>query len=811
VELWSEDFPLSYQSFLAWVFENICGWDTTHECYVFKPVDEVQAVGERFEKLKDDARAVQEAEKAAEKEALAAAEEKQARAAQMDRIGAQATRLAGAGKELKDQLATLDDEEAELRRRLASGSLSPQEESAARDRLDAIAAERAGLQAAMRNNQLQVKLTEIDGQLAALEDEEAALLRRLADGKLTPDEEAHIRARLSAIAVERDNLLQQRQMTLHAQRSAAADIEDQAFAAQLAAINRKLTSLEEEEAALLRRLAAGDLTAEEEALVRSRLAEIAEERNNLLNERRKVRAARAATMAATLEAHAADELAVLGHKLATLDDEEAELLRRLAAGDLTAQDEATIRARLAAIERERSMLRAQLLRAQLSSRIPILEGQLSALDDEQNELMRRLAAGGLTPQEESEIRARLAAIAAERAELLEAQEAAIKGLLDTDLLSEAEAAALTAKLYSLERAQVGRKLAALDDEEQELLRRLANGALTPQEEAEMRARLAEIAAERAELYAQSKVSNGKRLASLDNEEAELRRRLAIGDLTPEEEELIRQRLKQISAEREALVGQRDDVEAQRHLAEQQLAVALEAAAECSSPVQVQRSLDEDWHDPFSEFLYSEEYPRAAQTSTTGNPRVRAGWDPLNSSQLLWDTPGKATRRLQYHHHQQQDRQTAEHLPPLRQTISHSAEHTSSRNQVDGGEKNGRLEGRVSAPPVLLSGRPNTRLNVREATTAARASVGSMSETVWTLPSIHLRHSRKSVSRPALVLFDARGVQRTRLPELPSVSPRASISNKAGHERGSIGKQSTPNRRRRRLQLHESPIKVQLRE
>ena len=86
---------------------------------------------------------------------------------------------------------------------------------------------------------------------------------------------------------------------------------------------------------LLRRLASGDLSAEEEAEIRARLAAIATEREGLLREKGDVLAARHAAQAAQKEKQAAAELEELNRKLTALDDEEAELLRRLAAGDLS--------------------------------------------------------------------------------------------------------------------------------------------------------------------------------------------------------------------------------------------------------------------------------------------------------------------------------------------------------------------------------------------------------------------------------------------------------------------------------------------
>lgn len=821
VELWSEDCHLSFLSFLTWIFENICRWDTTYECYVFKLVDDVQAVGERFEKLKEDARAVQEAEKAAEMEALAIAEESRRQQTEhrckMQHIAIEADRLAEVGRDLKKQVAELDDEEAGLLRRLASGELSPQEEAAARARLDAIAAERFALQAAILNNQLQAEMAEIDRQLAALGDEEAGLLRRLAAGGLPPDEEARIRARLSEIAAEREDLLQQQQTTSKAQRSAAADADDQAFIAQLAAIDRKLSQLDEEEAELRRRLAAGNLNAGEEAAIRSRLAEISAERNRLMNEQANVRAARRAAAAAKLEASAAEDLAAVRTQLAALDDEEAELLRRLAAGDLTADDEANIRARLAAIEAERTELRAQSSYVELSAKLASIEGKLAALDDEEEDLRRRLAAGGLSAEERAGIEARLAEIIAERDGLLEAQRATTRALLESGHPCTVEAANLLAKLQSIEDAQMQRKLAVLDDEEAELLRRLAEGALTAKEEAEIRARLAAIAEERASLYAQSKVRIDERLATLGDEEAELRRRLAAGNLAPEEEAAIIQRLAEIGRERECLLVTRDNAEAQHQRAAQEVTASLAAAAESSSSIAPQRSSSKGWYDRFSDFLYPADYPRAAPLSP-GNPKVRAGSHPLNSSQLLWNTLGSSTKHLKHHHQLRRNNpndhnsKDTDQLSALQTSDSHPRTHSKDKSTWP--------TGRLSAPPVLFNHRPHTRMNIRAAVVAAQAAVStkgknddSSTRPSRTLPLLHMRRCGGSGSGAAVALFDVRVVQKTRAvgAMLPSLSNQSDVRKKNVRQGRSQHKTTSRRRISRRSKLHERPLKIQLRD
>lgn len=343
VELWSGDLHLSYDKFLGWILENIASWNEEAGHYTFRNVDDVQAVGDKFEQLKENARVAEEERKAIEAKVLAAAEEKrrvqqeeanererkteEAKAktkdalAKIRRLRAAIKVLDGEGASLKDRLAALEDEEAELLRRLAAGGLTPEEEAAIRKRLAEIAAEKAGLEAWLLDNHLQAEVAELNRKVTALDDEEAELLRRLAAGDLTPEEEAEIRKRLAEIALEREALLAEKASKMAASLAAAGDVRDQKFVRQLAAIDSKLSALDDEEAELLRRLVAGDLTPEEEAAIRARLAGIANEREALLKERAGV--VRDAANSANEKMQHAAELAELNRKLSALDDEEA--------------------------------------------------------------------------------------------------------------------------------------------------------------------------------------------------------------------------------------------------------------------------------------------------------------------------------------------------------------------------------------------------------------------------------------------------------------------------------------------------------
>jgi Ca2+-binding EF-hand superfamily protein len=186
---------------------------------------------------------------------------------------------------------------------------------------------------------------------------------------------------------------------------------------------------------------------------------------------------RDAAIATQADAIAAERLKRLQHleslSMSSLDDEEAELLRRLESGELTAEEEAEVRAQLKAIGEARTRLQEQ--EAQHES-----EKTLAALDEEEAELRRRLESGELTAEEEAQVRARLVAIADER-----------------EAVYAADRARLESHLKGLDA-----KLSALDDEEAELRRRLEAGGLTVEEEAELKARLKTIEVTRQQLKEQ---------------------------------------------------------------------------------------------------------------------------------------------------------------------------------------------------------------------------------------------------------------------------------------------------------------------
>eukprot|EP01043_Picozoa_sp_COSAG02_P024092 COSAG02_NODE_1306_length_13342_cov_5.305822_3_plen_1617_part_00 len=449
VELWSGEQQLSYATFLEWVFENICFHEGDH--YRFHKVGNVEAVGDKFEKMREEARSFQEAQEAAAAEVLAAAEEarrlhveqqkelaqqqadaeaqRRAQQVEAERLLRETDELAAEAAELTRRLEDLDAEEAELRRRLDSGELTAEEEAAVRARLDAIAGERLELKARLEDNQFQVKLASLNQRLSAIDVEEADLLRRLASGELTAEEEDAIRRRLEAITREREQLLQQHAEILAEQAQAAADAVDAKFALELAVIDSKLSALDEEQAELLRRLAEGGLSAEEEAAIRARLAHISTERASLLAQRYEVSVARAT--------------AQTEHEQARLAAQIAELQRRLDSNEGLSDE-------------ERSALQLQIKQLGFTAHLTELQHELSALGAEEAELLRRLAAGGLSADEEAEIGKRLSEIATERRQLMKdklnvykAEEELLNGMAGSAVLSTTDKERIRIRLKAL--------------------------------------------------------------------------------------------------------------------------------------------------------------------------------------------------------------------------------------------------------------------------------------------------------------------------------------------------------------------------
>lgn len=491
VDLWAADLEVSFVKFLTNLFDNIAEWtDDLGGHWKFKGLETVRCEGDKFEALKDDARAAaEEAERARKaqemeweqgrlRDEMLAKERKEKMKALKE---AQEAEL-GKKNELRHlqmKLLALDEEEAELRRRLAAGGLTPEEEDELRRRL-----------AAIQQEKIQLKHQIADRQ-------QADLMQLLESGGLSLEEERETRKALARLEQARFQL--------------------------------QIDALDAEVAEHRRQLASGLLSSEEEEAIRRRLAVIAQEKSAL--------------HIAMLDAEERE----LQRRLAagTLTSTEAELRRQLALGLIAVEDEETIRVRLAKLARER------------------IAAKLRTLDMEEEELLRLLEAGGLSSAEEEELRQRLARIAQQKnqlkAQALALEEAELQQRLSDGSLSAEEKETIRRRLAALDQERVQLKIDALDAEESELTRRLATGLLCAEEEEALRQRLAAIAQERSQL-------DSKKLIL---EKSELQRRLSVDNLSAEEVETMRRRLAATDCELaqlqiEALKAER--VELQRRLA-----------------------------------------------------------------------------------------------------------------------------------------------------------------------------------------------------------------------------------------------------
>lgn len=453
VYLWSEDQNLSYATFLQWIFDNIAVWDEKRNAFMFRKVDQVECVGEKFEKMKEEARSIEAAKTDAEASALAEAEA--ARAAQMaqqaeieelraeetrideqrSEINAKLTKLANEEADLQKRLTSLENEKVTLLQRLQSGELSLEEEAEIQARLaeinkeqgelkgriDVIASERGELKAALLANQHNSQLHHLDKRLSKLEQEEQELQLRLESGELSPEEEADIRARLAEIASEKQKVVAEIEHATQGLTQAEADGLVAKIAAEIQHIDNQLLVLAGEEAELIRRLTSGELTVEEEMNIRARLKAIEDERQELTQQRQHKILAGLSAKEAAIKHKLAKDLALLDNRFSVLDDEEAELKRRLESGNLTPEEEQTARARLNEIAAERDLLQARKAESTISAELEVLASALCALDDEEAELRHRLAQGNLTPEEQQAVRARLVAIEQEKSRLKDRQ------------------------------------------------------------------------------------------------------------------------------------------------------------------------------------------------------------------------------------------------------------------------------------------------------------------------------------------------------------------------------------------------------
>ena len=458
VDTWAGDLEISFPLFLEQLFEHIAEWSEEGH-WAFKKLEAVQCDGESFEAIKEQAR--ENAAEAArrEKDARAQLDQKnvqeemraQNRKAQLEakkKSHENSKQQASELTELQARLVALDDEERELRRRLAAGGLTPQEEEAIYRRLAEIAQERI---------QIKLRVTEL---------QKADLRRKLESGALSAEEEDDLRRRLAAL--------------------------DQS------SLKLQLEALGAEEAELRRQLASGRLSADEEAKLRQRLAEIGQDRMRISTE---MLDAEEAEMKRRINSGLLSELEKeLAHqrlagiaqarvqlKIDALNLEEAELRRRLASGTLSPAEEEAIRARLAALEQERIKLK------------------IEKLELEASELRRRLDCGSLSADEQELALRRLAAIGMECVQLkidaLDAEAVELQRLLDSGNLSEVDERKMRERLAAIAQDRLSLQIEAVELERAELQRRLSSGMLSADEKEAARLRLLELEGQLADLHA----------------------------------------------------------------------------------------------------------------------------------------------------------------------------------------------------------------------------------------------------------------------------------------------------------------------
>jgi hypothetical protein len=174
---------------------------------------------------------------------------------------------------LQSEMVALDEEEAELRRRLGSGELDHAEVALIRKRLAEIGSERASLQRQVEICEAAAQLTE---QLAALESEAEMLRQLLQRGKLSACERADICERLAEIERQHVELSEARNLLV-----AAAQGEGSGTSERLGLMDAQLVSLDAEEAALRAKLASGQLSPAEELAIQDRLGAIGQARAQL--------------------------------------------------------------------------------------------------------------------------------------------------------------------------------------------------------------------------------------------------------------------------------------------------------------------------------------------------------------------------------------------------------------------------------------------------------------------------------------------------------------------------------------------------
>ena len=340
---------------------------------------------------------------------------------------------------------------------------------------------------------------------AAARDRIAELKRRQAAGELTPEElaelnalearlseldamagggfdmEAELRRRLAEMKAQMEREFEQRMIDKLAGMS---DAERRALLA-------KAGSSSDDEAARLaelkRRQAAGELTPEEEAELRRLEAGKGGAGNGISDK--------------DPSALSADEAA---REAAAVKDRIADLKRRQALGQLTPEEEAELKR----LEKRLNQLEA------VASGIPLdpdeAAREAKRCQDRIAELKRRQAAGELTPEEMAELQA----LESKLAKL----NAAADGLPIDPFAAQAEAKAVKDRIA-------------------ELQRRKALGQLTPEEEAELKRlekRLAKLESVANSIPTDPDAA-AREAAAVKDRIADLQRRKALGQLTPEEE------------------------------------------------------------------------------------------------------------------------------------------------------------------------------------------------------------------------------------------------------------------------------------
>lgn len=117
VDLWAEDRQISYGTFMTWLFDNIAVWDERQNAgegaWVFAKMGRVECIGEKFDKMKDEAVTIHE--KFVGEEVTALAEQARKEHDEMQAKMAEEQRLLDEAERLRLEQERLEKEEAEKR------------------------------------------------------------------------------------------------------------------------------------------------------------------------------------------------------------------------------------------------------------------------------------------------------------------------------------------------------------------------------------------------------------------------------------------------------------------------------------------------------------------------------------------------------------------------------------------------------------------------------------------------------------------------------------------------------------------------